>query len=424
MKVIECSVVIPSFNRKETLSKVLHGLAHQTVPLDSFEVIVVLDGSTDGSNVLLACWQKEGKFKNFRWILQENQGQANARNKGAEIASSPILVFLDDDVVPVPCLLEAHLSRHAMGEAKVILGDAHVVLENQDSLYHLGFWAWWEDKYYRRSQPLRKSCSRDFCSGNFSIKKEDFLKIGGFDPGFRLYGGEDYELGYRIIKAGKQLVVEKRARAQHYHTTSVKGVLRATRQEAHGDFLMGLRHPELKPGLRLSSLPEGGYLWVVKLAIGAPLIGDMAFWVGRLILPWLEKAKMRMKWQMLFNLCRGFAYWRGVRDVFGSWKKLRSYQKDLLLLPISNVDIKEGIPVNIDEIWVEGPGFIQIMKDGKNLGMLKIDSSIEEPLGERLCNEMVAKLRLPLALSILSMSSDRIANNETAKSPSGKNCKK
>jgi GT2 family glycosyltransferase len=404
MKDLFCSVVIPSFNRKETLSLVLEGLQRQTLPYDLFEVIVVLDGSTDGSNRMLEAWQKERGLINLRWILQQNQGQASARNNGAEAASAPLLVFLDDDVVPEPGLLEAHLSWHKDRRSVAVLGDARVVLERRDSLYHLGFWAWWEDKYHRRSLPFRKFCSRDFCSGNFSIRKEDFLKVGGFDNGFRQYGGEDYELGYRLLKSGVELVVDRRASAQHFHRTSVEGVLKATRQEAHGDLLIGTKHPELKPGLRISRLPEGGYLWVVRLAVGAPLLGDLIFLGVSHFLPWLEKAKMRMKWQWLFNLSRGYAYWRGVRDVFGSWKKLRSYQNDQQNVSEISLDISAGIPDNLDKVWVEGPSLINVEFNGRHLGSLEIETVIEEPLPERLAAEMRTKLQLPLALAFFTAS--------------------
>jgi GT2 family glycosyltransferase len=406
MTELDCSVVIPSYNREEALSKVLVGLANQTVPLDSFEVIVILDGSTDGSQTLLERWQKEGKLVNFSWFLQANQGQASARNKGAEMASSSLLVFIDDDVIPDPTFLEGHLGAHAENNSVVVLGDARVVLEDRQSLYHLGFWVWWEDKYFRRSLPHRKPCSRDFCSGNFSIKNKDFLKVGGFDSSFRMYGGEDYELGYRLINAGISLVVDRRASARHCHRTSVDGVLNATRQEADGDVLMGQRHPELKAGLRLSRLPDDSFLWVVRLAVWAPFVGDVIFCFARRLLPWLEKAKMRMKWQKVFNVCRGYAYWRGVRDVLGGWQELMAYQKDLGNIPETSLDITEGLPVELDKIWVEGPNFIHLTYNGNNIGVVEIETPIEEPLPYRLAKEISGKLALPIALAYFSSCTD------------------
>lgn len=396
---LQCSVVIPSYNRKETLALVLEGLEKQTVSPDTFEVIVVLDGSSDGSSELLLVWQREARLQNLEWVLQVNQGQAAARNNGADKARAPLLVFLDDDVVPEPDLLEAHLSRHKEGIPIAVLGDARVVRERRDSLYHMGFWVWWEDKYWRRSLPHRKSGSRDFCSGNVSMRKTDFQKVGGFDPAFRLYGGEDYELGYRLLKAGVNLVVERKARAAHYHRTSVEGVMKATRMESAGDYLMGEKHPELASGLRLGRLPTGSFLWVVRLALGAPLVGDLLFWSVHKALPLFEKAKMRMKWQYLFNLARGYAYWRGVSDVFGSWKAMRSYQSGTKQPPEISLDILQGMPEKLDEVWVEGPSRINISYAGRLIGTLEIENEIEEPLHERLTEELLVKLRLPLALT-------------------------
>src|SRR3712207_2402031 len=100
-----CTVIVPSHQRRQMLPLVLAGLAGQTLPAEAFEVIVVLDGSTDGSAELLAEWQRSGRLANLRWHWQPNQGQAVARNTGARLAQAPVLLFLDDDIVPARDLL-------------------------------------------------------------------------------------------------------------------------------------------------------------------------------------------------------------------------------------------------------------------------------------------------------------------------------
>jgi hypothetical protein len=143
-------------------------------------------------------------------------------------------------------------------------------------------------------------------------------------------------------------------------------------------------------------------LWVVRLAMGAPLVGDLLFWSVHKTLPLFEKAKMRMKWQYLFNLTRGYAYWRGVRDVFGSWKAMRSYQSGTRQPPEISLDILDGLPEKLDEVWVEGPSQIKIYYSGRLLGILEIENEIEEPLHERLAEELLVKLRLPLAINFFT----------------------
>src|SRR5688500_20389192 len=111
-----CTVIVPSYQRRALLPLVLAGLAAQTVPLEAFEVIVVLDGSTDDSIELLADWRRSGRLPKLRWHWQSNQGQAVARNTGAQLAQASVLVFLDDDIVPARDLVAAHLAHHPQDE--------------------------------------------------------------------------------------------------------------------------------------------------------------------------------------------------------------------------------------------------------------------------------------------------------------------
>ncbi len=387
-----CSVVIPSYNRRATLELVLEGLGHQTLPQDQFEVIVVLDGATDDSSLMLGAWQSEGRIRHLRWHLQPNSGQATARNTGVQLAAADVVVFLDDDVVPEPDLLATHLRHHAAGTPIAVLGDCLVVRERRESLYHLGVWAWWEDMYHRRALPGRQPGLRDFCAGNVSLRREDFLRVGGFDPDFRGYGGEDYELGYRLLRAGIQFIAERRARARHYHRTTVAGVLRATRQEGRGDVVLGRKHTELRSGLRLMKIPGGRYGLLVRMALWLPFLADpmVAFLVW--LLPVFERLQMRRKWNVLFGHARGYAYWRGVRDALESWEALRSYQAEATPIPTFHIDISCGLPHVLPELWVEGPSNIIVWCRGEQIGTLHIENSIEEPVRRYIADQLIAQL--------------------------------
>jgi hypothetical protein len=113
---------------------------------------------------------------------------------------------------------------------------------------------------------------------------------------------------------------------------------------------------------------------------------------------------MRLKWQWFFNACRGYAYWRGVRDVFGSWKAMRGFQNTPQLLPTYMLDLTYGLPYMLNNIWVEGPGVAQIYCTGKFLGNLEIESAVEEPLTGRLVDELVKKMRIPLSAAFFAAS--------------------
>ncbi len=402
MSNLECSVIVPSYNRRASLEMVLEGLARQTVAGYRFEVIVVLDGSQDDSDKMLRRWQLENRLPNLRWHKQTNSGQAVARNRGVEMSQTPLVVFLDDDVVPEPDLISVHLDWHQReGGAIAVLGDCEIVREEKDSLYHLGVWAWWEDKYQFRALPGHSPGYRDFCTGNVSLRREDFLRTGGFDTGFRGYGGEDYELGYRLQKAGVRFISDRQARARHYHRSSVSGVLRATRQEAHGDVLLGAKHPELRTGLRLIWIPEGGFGKLVRLALYAPWLGDRMMGLAQRVLPWLESRQLRWPWLTLFSYLRFYAYWRGVRDALGSEGEILCYQDDSLPLSEQTLDISQGIPPELPPIFVDGPSRLTITFRGQELGQIRLHKHIEESLPEYLSEQIARQLgqRLWLRLS-------------------------
>ena len=121
MNVIQLSVVIPTFNRKDSLRRTLDGLARQTYPVGDFEAVVVSDGSTDGTDAMLAAYAAQSPYS-LRVVTQSNSGPAAARNRGIREARHEIVVFLDDDVEPVPGFLSRHAAHHAQDETVVVLG--------------------------------------------------------------------------------------------------------------------------------------------------------------------------------------------------------------------------------------------------------------------------------------------------------------
>ncbi len=190
------SVIIPTFNRKDSLRKTLDGLARQTLPPEQFEVVVVSDGSTDGTEEFLA-----GCAMPFllRPITQPNGGPARARNRGIQEARGEVIIFLDDDVEPVPEFLALHAAHHRAQEREVVIAPMlpdpalcwrepcwiaweHAMLEKQYTAWRTGEWA---------------GCGpHHFYSGNASLRREHLLAVGGFDEQFPRQ--EDVELAVRL----------------------------------------------------------------------------------------------------------------------------------------------------------------------------------------------------------------------------------
>ncbi len=206
------TIILPTYNRLLQLQKVLTGLEAQTYPLTAFEVVVVSDGATDGTDEFLRTYETP---LNLRLFVQQNQGAATARNLGIAMAQGEIIIFLDDDVVPEPHLIAEHVATHQCHAADVVvLGP---MLTPPD--FTLKPWVQWEQvmlyKQYadiaaERWQPT----ARQFYTGNASVARHYLLATGGFDTSLRR--AEDVELAYRLAARGLCFVFNPAAIGYHY----------------------------------------------------------------------------------------------------------------------------------------------------------------------------------------------------------------
>ncbi len=107
------TVVVPTYNRRELLERTLDALAAQTYPAERCEVVVVDDGSTDGTAEMLAGRTTPGRLTALRNPV--NSSAATARNRGVAAANGEIVAFTDDDCRPVPTWLEAMVAGMRSG---------------------------------------------------------------------------------------------------------------------------------------------------------------------------------------------------------------------------------------------------------------------------------------------------------------------
>ncbi len=215
------SIVIPTYNRLEQLKKVLQGLEKQTWPSDSFEVLIVSDGSTDGTDSFLRsaipCLQQKAFF-------QPNQGVAAARNLGFTQATGEIILFLDDDVFPLPGLIEEHMLSHELyGDRAVVIGPMLAPPDHEPSP-----WVRWEteklaEQYNAMLTGKWAPTARQFYTGNTSLARRHLVESGGFDPTFRR--AEDVELAYRLAQHGLKFFFNPRAAGYHYADRSFRSWL-------------------------------------------------------------------------------------------------------------------------------------------------------------------------------------------------------
>lgn len=387
------SVVIPSYNRCRSLEMVLEALAAQRgVAPGAMETIVVLDGGTDGSAAMLTAWQGAGRLPGLRWQLRPNGGQAAARHAGAGDARAPVLLFIDDDVVPEPDLVARHLEQHAGGERIAVLGDCEIVRGAEPRYYERHVWSWWEELFMTRTRPGRLPIYQDFCAGNVSLRREDYLASGGFDPAFRGYGGEDYELGYRLMRQGVRLVADRRARARHHHRMpSYPQLLRQRQQEGRADVVLGRRHPELRAGLRLMKPEQGRARGMEMLAFTPDGMPERTLRRRAAITAWYERLRLRQRWAWELGLLTTYAYWRGVYEGLGSREALLAFRAEATV-PLQHVDIEHGLPRELPGFWVHGPSDVRVTAGADELGTVRLSGPVREPLREALAEAIRMQL--------------------------------
>jgi GT2 family glycosyltransferase len=232
---LQASVVIPTHGRRDSLLRVLEALSRQSVPASAFEVIVICDGDVDGS--VDACRALAPRLPYLLQVLeQQNQGPAAARNRGVGAAEAPLIVFIDDDVVPDQTLLEAHLDAQAGQELRVTLGP---LLPPPD--FQLSPWCAWEERglirqYDDMAAGRWQPTERQFYTGNASLLKQHIVAAGGFDVSFRR--AEDVELAIRLGARGLHFVFLPEARGWHYVQRSYDSWLRMSSAYGEADVAM------------------------------------------------------------------------------------------------------------------------------------------------------------------------------------------
>jgi glycosyltransferase involved in cell wall biosynthesis len=212
------SIIIPTYNRLDRLKQVLVGLERQSYALNNFEVVVVSDGSSDGTDAYLSSWTTQ---LSLIVVTQTNRGVAAARNHGIQHATGDLILFLDDDVVPAPQLIVEHIRIHAEHSKDVIVLGPMLTPDD----FALSPWVRWEQamltKQYRAMLNGEfEPTARQFYTGNTSLARAHLLSSGGFDESFRR--AEDVELAYRLAERGLQFVFNPVAIGYHYAERSFR----------------------------------------------------------------------------------------------------------------------------------------------------------------------------------------------------------
>lgn len=235
------SVIIATYQRNESVLELLGQLAGQTLARDTFEVIVIDDGSAIPAAPVL---EAAALPMRLTVLTQSNAGPAAARHRGILSAVGSLIVIIDDDMRVLPDFLASHLAAHAGRGHHVVLGRLRAQpgasLELFDRL-HLDLLDKLARDFAADPKALRGS---SLYTGNVSFRREEYLHIGGFDPAFRI--SEDAELGIRLQESGATFALSDEAQSFHAsdHTSVRKWM---TRSVAYGrtDASVSDKHPRI-----------------------------------------------------------------------------------------------------------------------------------------------------------------------------------
>ena len=233
------TVIIPTFNRSTLLACTLESIYQQKLNGISLEVIVVDDGSTDGTGAVAKRYAGKG---NFQYHYQENRGRrvALARNVGISHATGSICVFIDSGVLlGTHCIAEHVRSHQSCPNPAAVLGYVYCfdngnvegeylqrVIDPQnpdqsiDFFRSSGQYLDLRDGFYLRYRDNLSHLQFPwvfFWTCNVSVQTKALRKVGAFDVAYdQNWGMEDIDLGYRLHQAGVTTLLNRRAHSIHY----------------------------------------------------------------------------------------------------------------------------------------------------------------------------------------------------------------
>lgn len=245
----DLSVVIPTHNRKEILRRSLEALLDQTLPPESYEIVIVDDGSTDETETMVRGMMLTSPAS-LRYFYQSNKGPAAARNLGIEEAEAEVILLIDDDVIASSSLLHTHLQGHQAGSRIAILGKTEIHPEITLTPFLEFIMASELLVAFDRIERGQDVPYRYFVTSNVSLRKEHLWEVGMFDEVFKSPGYEDTELAYRLSQYGIQTIYNPRAVAYHLDPMTLESFIHRQRRVGRNAVLFQRKYPELRVASR------------------------------------------------------------------------------------------------------------------------------------------------------------------------------
>lgn len=330
------SVIVPVRNGSGILSECLAALRRQTYPRDSYEVIVVDDGSTDNTPAMVAAtaaeWARDADSPELRVIVQVWRGAGAARNRGANNARGEILVFTDADCEPLPEWL-TEMAKPFTDTSVVAAAGGY--LTKQSSIIARLAQAEFEQRY--RYVMKQKFVDIAF-THSAAIRREEFLDAGGFDERMP-NNADDLELSYRLASLGHRIIFVPSGLVYHRHPSTFWDYVKKKFSRGYWRTLVFKRYPgkivhdSYTPQvLKLQILLVG----VFVLLAGASLVGPgwlaiyalcalTAMILTTLPFAWRLKGSIAMRIVApFFLLTQAGAI--GAGTLFGAWDRIENYE--------------------------------------------------------------------------------------------------
>lgn len=235
---LRASVIVASYNQKQTLKLNLLAWIQQTYPTELFEIVVADDGSSDGTKEMVNNLNMQLPYT-LKFYTHEDKGfrLAKVRNEGVALSNGEVVLFVDADTIPSREYIWEHMKYYHISDNVAVVGMRHRIQNNirqddiidkhrLDSLKYLPMIE--EPNTSRHMRKWRKEILFNNVEfrriwnawGGFhgtltSCRKEDYAGVGGYDECFTAYGQEDTEMGYRLLSKVQYLISNPNARLYH-----------------------------------------------------------------------------------------------------------------------------------------------------------------------------------------------------------------
>lgn len=237
---LKTSIIVPTYNGAAKITSLLKALASQTY--NDFELIVVIDGSTDNTSEIVT--EYTSGFQQVRVIKQVNKSRAAARNTGATAATGNLLIFFDDDTEPVAHAVEFHIRHHQTMKGSILGGHLLMDIRNTSNdfyQYRYAIEQKWDSVFPDKLGQVSIEKLK-FTSQNFSVPAELFLSLNGFDE--RLSDSEDFDFCMRALLKQIPVYYDKNIFAWHRDYADVAGYVMRQKEYKHSKVRLLKLHPE------------------------------------------------------------------------------------------------------------------------------------------------------------------------------------